>query len=440
VDNKPNAADFAERLCAEIRQGLHPWNEDLPSLKEFASRWNCHPQTASKALGIAVRANFVERHGRCHRPLRPRPRRSASAPTLLCIGTADAEGRFRMDTDRESDFWRELGFQAAHAGLSLKRSPWLRGGIRPDPSTVGVVASTWHCQEPLELCRELERLRLPVCVWAEEFTLRSDAMRDSRIHFHEQGYLKGIGSLAARHLMDLGHLRFAYISPWHASRWSRSRLQGIREEVEGRGGTVDAFCLEGISLWDRLAPAYSDPDLLAEFPEALLSRLVEGSSLQIREVAIRELGMNRIHGDTIPLLESALASRATAWIAANDICALHALAWLRGRGVDVPGEVSVAGFDDTAEALRADLTSYRFGSDSMARAMVRQILSSTSTPTMMRHEGIVVARGSSAPLARTREPSDSVANARTRPRPGKEGVEARTPMPSRAGSPRRPGE
>jgi len=405
VEFKPNAGDFAERLCAEIRLGSYPWDSDLPSIKEFATRWNCHSQTASKALDIAVRTGFLERHGRHHRPLRPRPRRSVASPTLLCIGTADEDGRFRMDTDRESDFWRELGFQAAQAGLALKRRPWIRGGIRPDPSTVGVVASTWHCQEPVELCRELEKLRLPVCVWAEEFTLQAKALRKSRIRFHEQGYLKGIGTLAARHLLDLGHVRFAYISPWHASRWSRNRLQGIEEEVRNRGGTVGAFCLDGLSVWDRLAPAYSDPSLKADFPDALLARLVEGSSLRIREDAIRELGTNRIHRDTVPLFENALASGATAWIAANDLCALHASSWLRQKGVDVPRRISIAGFDDTVEALRADLTSYRFGSDSMARAMIRQLLSSSPAPAVMCHQGIVVARKSSAPPERTREPS-----------------------------------
>jgi LacI family transcriptional regulator len=106
--------------------------------------------------------------------------------------------------------------------------------------------------------------------------------------------------------------------------------------------------------------------------------------------------MNRIRKDITPLLEKALASGATAWIAANDVCALHALAWLQEKGVKLPGDVSLAGFDDTAEALRADLTSYRFASDSMARAMIRHILSPSTGPRVMRHEGVVVSRGSTA--------------------------------------------
>lgn len=397
VKPKINAFDFADRLCEEIRQGLHPWNTDLPSIKEFATRWKCHPQTAGKALDTAVRTGLLERHGRRHRPVLLRPRHKISVPTLLCIGAADDLGRFRMDTDRESDFWRELGSQAAHAGLSLLRRPWIGERIRPESSSVGVVASTWHCQEPALLRQELERLRLPVCLWTEEYTLQETAPRNSRIRFHEQGYHKDVGTSAARHLLELGHSRFAYISPWHASRWSKNRYQGIEEEVEGRGGRVDSFCLEGISVWDRLAPAFSDPRIGSSFPSTLVARLVEGSSDPIRDATIRELGMNRIRKDLSPLLDRALASGATAWIAANDLCALQVMDWLQENGVKVPGEVSLAGFDDTAGALRADLTSYRFASDSMARAMIGQILSSSRGAAVMRHEGVVVARGSTAP-------------------------------------------
>jgi Cys-tRNA(Pro)/Cys-tRNA(Cys) deacylase len=57
----------------------------------------------------------------------------------------------------------------------------------------------------------------------------------------------------------------------------------------------------------------------------------------------------------------------------------------------------VAGFDDTTSSLRADLTSYRFDSGAMVRSMLRQILSSGIDPALSRHDGMVVARGSTAP-------------------------------------------
>jgi len=92
-----------------------------------------------------------------------------------------------------------------------------------------------------------------------------------------------------------------------------------------------------------------------------------------------------------------MASRATAWIGANDSVALMAVDWLKARDIEVPGAVSVTGFDDTSAALRADLTSYRFDSASMARTMLLQILSSRSWAALSHHGGMMVPRGSSAP-------------------------------------------
>jgi len=387
-------------LVREIREGVHPWDVALASVKELAATWGCHAQTVSKALDRVVAAGVLERRGRQHFPVMPRPRRKLESPTLHCVGASGPDGRFRMETDRESDFWRDLGMLAAQAGLSLVRSGWNHDRICPDRRAVGVVASTWHLSDPQGLCMELARLRLPVCVWIEEHTLEARSLKRTRIRFHDQGYTSRVGAQVAAHLLDLGHVRLAWISPWHGSQWSRNRLRGVEEEVGLRGARLEALCLPGESDWDRVGPAREEMAASEDFPADQLSRLVEGSSGNLRESAILELAWNRIHRDMEPLLERALASGATAWIGANDPCALYARAWLRARGIDVPGRISVAGFDDTAEALRSDLTSYRFASANMARAMLRQILSPGPSPSLSRHEGVVVRRGSTAPPPR----------------------------------------
>jgi len=397
VASRRTADDLRLRFKTDLVEGRYAWDSPLPSMKELAGQWSCHAQTVAKVLDAAVRAGLLERRGRGHFPVRPRSRRKSASPHILCIGAAARDGHFRLDSDRESDFWRELGAQATQAGLSLVRSAWSGERVVPSRDTVGVVATTWHYHDPMAVCRELSRLRIPVCVWVEEHILDGLSL-DSRIRFHDQGYSTRIGSMVARHLLDLGHRRLAFFSPWQASQWSRNRLQGVREEVARQGGKVDDFCLDGESEWDRLIPAETDPVLLRHFPAAVLSKIVEGDSDHLRELVIQELGWNRIRRDTVPLLEAALASGATAWIGANDICALNALKWLRARGIAVPGKISVVGFDDIVEALRSDLTSFKFSYASMARAMIRQILSpSPHSPPLTRHEGMVVARGSSAP-------------------------------------------
>ncbi len=396
VSSRVCADDLGVRLKTELVEGIYPWDCPLPSIKELAVRWKCHVQTVSKSLETAIAAGLLERRGRFHFPVRPKVQRKVSSPTLLCIGAAAGDGNFRIDSDRESDFLRELGAQATLAGLSLVRLGWQGQKIQPNPSIVGAVVTTWHFQETLEVSRELSRLKIPTCAVVGEHMMEGQP-RDSRLHLHDLGYSSGIGSHLARHFLELGHTHFAYISPWHSSHWSRNRLRGIEEEAVRKGGRVEAFCLGGTSEWDRLGPASSDPVLIQKFPHSTLAKMVEGPSERVLDFVSAELGWNRIREDMAPLFEQAFASGATAWIGANDFCALTAVKWLRARGVDVPKAISIAGFDDTVEALRADLTSFRFSCASMARSMIHQILSPSTSSSMTRHEGMVVVRGTTAP-------------------------------------------
>jgi len=310
---------------------------------------------------------------------------------ILCVGAADPIGGLRMDSEREIDFWKELGAESARLGFALKRQAWDGGMVRLDRSTVGVVASTWHLPEPEGLFRALERTHKPVCIWIQDPEAhRSPAGGHRRLRFHDQGYGKVSGSRLAEHLVSRGHRRLAFLSPWHGSLWSRNRLRGLVEEASRHGVQVDNFCLDGVSEWDRLAPAWADGRIWKDFPTETIGGILEGPADRLREEAIRMLAWNRIRRDLEPLFEAALCSEATAWVGVNDACALLALEWLRARGE----HRALAGFDDTAEALRADLTSFRFDSGAMVRSMLGQILSSREASGLTRHEGILVVRGS----------------------------------------------
>lgn len=392
---KRNVDSLYQQLSQELKEGLHPWDSPLPLLKELAVQWNCHAQTVAKVMERAVLQRLLDRKGRFHFPARPPVKRKGNRPTILCLGAGAPDGNFRMDSDRESDFWRELGAQAALSGLSLVRCVWNGGRIRPIENTVGIIATNWHYEDPYAICWEIAKLKLPACVWFDEQT--RDFMKSKpRIHYHDQGHSTENGVLLTRHLMDLGHKHIAFISPWHANSWSIKRLQGIQEEAMRNGCHIDVCCLHGDSEWDRLIPAENDPMIQKKFPQHLIEKLVEGSSDSVRSHLCSELGWNRIRKDMEPLFAQALASQATAWIGANDICALNALKWLKGKGIQVPRDISVVGFDDTIEALRSDLTSFRFSCASVARSMIHQILTGSKAPTLTQHKGMVVVRGSSA--------------------------------------------
>ncbi|GAA4670221.1 LacI family DNA-binding transcriptional regulator [Phytohabitans rumicis] len=111
------------------------------------------------------------------------------------------------------------------------------------------------------------------------------------------------GLVAARHLLELGHRRIAMINGSAEFLCCRARLDGFRAAVETAGVPVDPDLI-------RVAPLY-----------------VEGG-----------------HAEATALL--ALPEPPTAIFAANDLQALGVYEAARARGMRIPQELSVVGFDD----------------------------------------------------------------------------------------------
>jgi DNA-binding LacI/PurR family transcriptional regulator len=90
----------------------------------------------------------------------------------------------------------------------------------------------------------------------------------------------------------------------------------------------------------------------------------------------------------------------TAVVVANDQMALGLIAGLRARGVEVPGDVSVAGFDDNPDAAfyRPALTTVRIDIAGEARQCVGAVLGDPQPPTPAGPE--LIPRASTAPPRR----------------------------------------
>ena len=140
----------------------------------------------------------------------------------------------------------------------------------------------------------------------------------------------GGARLCSSHLASLGHRHVAIVADRliddHTEglaapeRIARSNCKVSRERVAGYIAGLDS--LEPVPVFEALA----------NFPEC-------------GERAVTAL------------LE--LAPRPTAVLCSTDVLALGAMEKLRDRGLDVPGDVSVTGFDDVAAAAAADLTTIR---------------------------------------------------------------------------------
>ena len=164
-------------------------------------------------------------------------------------------------------------------------------------------------------------------------------------------------ALAVRHLVALGHRRIARVAG--PARWLEAAERDAGVALE-----LTAHDLAGGPRWEGDWSAAAGAGLAASVARAL-----------------------------------AAPGGATAVVVANDQMALGLMAGLRARGIAVPGEVSVTGFDDNPDAAfyRPALTTVRIDVAADARRAVAEILGSPvpSAPPAP----VLVPRESTAPPA-----------------------------------------
>jgi len=141
------------------------------------------------------------------------------------------------------------------------------------------------------------------------------------------------GALAARHLLEQGHRALAHVAGDPANPAAAERLAGVREALDAAG-------LDGA----RLPCAQSDGH-------------VAGGEAAMRELLAR-------------------APRTTGVVCFNDLTAVGALRALRTAGRQVPGEVSVVGFDDIdlAAYVEPPLTTIRQPFGELGRRAVEALV------------------------------------------------------------------
>jgi DNA-binding LacI/PurR family transcriptional regulator len=157
------------------------------------------------------------------------------------------------------------------------------------------------------------------------------------------------GRRAARHLTELGHRRFAVLSlaladttvgaiSWDVA--ENALYSGTRDRLRGYGEVITAA---GIRL-DSVPLYETDNDWKTT-----------------------ALGLEHFFASERP---------PTAILCMSDRIALHALEWLKARGISVPGEVSVVGFDGVPEGETSDppLTTIAQPMAEMGRRAVETIL------------------------------------------------------------------
>lgn len=391
---KLNASRLAQHIAEEIRSGKHESNRPFPSPKDLAKQTNTHPATVRKAFGILETQALAQRQGRIWKVKIPQGAGASAKSVVLCIGAADPSGNLRIESDREWDFWREIQMEAIRCGLRPRLVPWDGTPLPLDESCLGSIVTNWHMTNFEPLLEEHRRAKIPVAAWTatEDFLPIRSYQDVRRIWFHNLAHGREAGVSMGQFLSPLGHRKIAWISPFHGSLWSPNRLEGLKASL-GKGIEIFEAVHDWESEWDLQVQIAWAPETLGRFhldgvegipdPDPIRRPLVEAMNRQ------RSL---EIFG---PKLEKALESGATLWVAGSDLIAHWCLHWLDTRGLRVPHDLSLVSFDDTRDASRLNLSSLRFDVQSMARAMIRQVLSSKQEHKLVsRYGGFVVERES----------------------------------------------
>ena len=222
------------------------------------------------------------------------------------------------------------------------------------------------------LTRGVDALLLVGCMHAPKLYERLDKMGLPYVHtwaFDRTGAKPCVGfdnrlaaKRAASYLIDIGHQAIALVvGITEGNDRATERALGVREALEERGLTL--------------------------LPEYYLEKAYD--------VAEGRSGMRQLLAQDVP---------PTAVICGNDVLALGALLECQSRGVSVPGEISITGFDDLplTSHLQPSLTTLHVPAGEMGRRAAEYLLARLSDvpmPDSTELEVGLLVRGTTAPPA-----------------------------------------
>lgn len=200
------------------------------------------------------------------------------------------------------------------------------------------------------------------------------------------------GRRVGHFLLRLGHRKVAFVTPSWTPAYRR-RADGLRDACRAAGlhdavvecgprtePADELMDIESRSVQARIDALLAEETSRASGADPALHRTLQAlrweTSLSVRAQIYRH--------ETRPYADEVLSHPdVTAVVGANDWVGLECIDVLTSKGVRVPRDMSVIGFDDTQDAFLHGLSSYNFNGDGAIRAMLHHLLH----PSDMRSHG-----------------------------------------------------
>jgi DNA-binding transcriptional regulator YhcF (GntR family) len=353
VKPEEDVYSVVERLFRnDLDSGVLNAFDELPSCKELSNRYDVSPYIVKKFL-MQKSAQGILRHVG-HRFFFSEGRPVEKSNYVMFIHRSDEFGRLKIESERESDVFRTFAQIAAEQKIAVKfigyHEPsnqfYLSNGcsytIKNDVHCLGVFLSTWLVSDAVKLFANFASFKNPISVWWEYAPdmVPVSARNRKKWAFYNVAFGKEAGLIVGRYLKNKSMGKVHYLSPYHASFWSKARLQGLLES--------------GVEVVPLVDERYASPfDLI----DAALLAGVE-----------RQEFLNNILES---LLKNATLDK---FVCSNDWVAASLIDFYRAKKMPTP---YVVGFDDTIESYRYVFDSFAFNVGTMVKEAIYHIVAPT---------------------------------------------------------------
>jgi hypothetical protein len=418
------AGQFWQRLSAtieaDVMTGRFSESQKGMSAKALLSRYGVNYRTLRKSLDDCISREIIRRTGRLYsRAVNPVLADYAVVLIFIQCDT-DTLGLKHLDVE----LLRYLEQECMHRRMTPVFVRYLQHGGRtefinhgtgkPLSASIGekVYACLWLAIYDSDVtddcCRTILSYRRPVAM-LDDTAQRTlpPIMSDYPLLKSFQCMPPASGAEAlAEYIIGQGHRHLAFFATRFHEEWARDRYNAALKRAAQTGGTVTLFtrgfydapdlwpqcdlrplvrsCLDNADLHTKGAPA-----MMRLFADRVIDPFMQDASYLWLLACTME-----------PLFEKALANRAiTAWICSDDKEALVALQFLRRRLIEVPGRISVAGFNNNIDAFKPNITSFSNDYELILKSMLDYVIAPTggrgmSPKKTVLFRGSVVKRGS----------------------------------------------
>jgi DNA-binding LacI/PurR family transcriptional regulator/DNA-binding transcriptional regulator YhcF (GntR family) len=418
------------QIQKDIFTGKFAPGEKMPFIKELQYRYDVSFTTLKKALESLEADNTIRARGKGYAI--PTLTSADHHDRIVAIGCGREDAKIWSDHQDKQCFFlfeseciqKKIGLDIAVYFHQNGRLRYIHSATRQPynlkgDTVLGIAYIVANLEvDPAEVLKELIANDKPIAVLD---IVGGWKMPDSLKHHPGIKFFTTTASThpakhIAKYLLNLGHTRIGFFSPFHRAAWSQYRLEGVNEIYRNAGfpAAVTSYVLNSYAYqWEFIHHLENKEDIRSFFEQnekgknfrSKFSRKFGNIGYSISKYLTEQnCATGEIYEKMSPLLTKALRERdITAWIFANDFAATLALDFLDAAGVSVPRDLSVIGFDNSLDAMEYQLTSYDFNTVGIINAMIRYIISPTVFPLQnpLEAEGAIIKRRSTA---RIRDP------------------------------------